>query len=33
MQDTLFVLIGVLIYLAFVGLISVREKHTTDRRR
>lgn len=33
MQDTLYVAIGVLIYLAFVGLVSVLDERTLDRRR
>jgi hypothetical protein len=33
MQDAIFVVIGVLIYLAFVGLIAVLDERTMDRRR
>lgn len=33
MQDTLFVVIGVVVYLAFVGLIGVLDERTLDRRR
>jgi len=33
MQDTLFIAIGVLIYLGFVGLISVLDERALDRRR
>jgi hypothetical protein len=33
MQDILFVVIGVLVYLAFVGLIPVLDRRTMDRRR